>query len=149
MVGHRPAGRKRPCGLLGPDPPPPPTAEPRLLRPGLCRQAHLESEQWQEWARQLRQPAGVMNRKTWEFCYIAQALSERGLLKAGMRGLGFGVGQEPLAAFFAGRGCEIVATDLHDDLVHDDWKAFGRSEEHTSELQSQSNLVCRLLLEKK
>src|SRR5256886_2821447 len=26
---------------------------------------------------------------------------------------------------------------------------FGRSEEHTTELQSQSNLVCRLLLEKK
>src|SRR2546427_6235260 len=30
------------------------------------------------------------------------------------------------------------------------WMApFRRSEEHTSELQSQSNLVCRLLLEKK
>src|SRR2546430_5772951 len=32
------------------------------------------------------------------------------------------------------------------------WKAMRRSkrsEEHTSELQSQSNLVCRLLLEKK
>src|SRR5438270_2202816 len=30
------------------------------------------------------------------------------------------------------------------------WKAIeDRSEEHTSELQSQSNLVCRLLLEKK
>src|SRR2546430_10160927 len=28
-------------------------------------------------------------------------------------------------------------------------KLPGRSEEHTSELQSQSNLVCRLLLEKK
>src|SRR2546430_2504894 len=28
-------------------------------------------------------------------------------------------------------------------------QAPGRSEEHTSELQSQSNLVCRLLLEKK
>src|SRR2546430_6840302 len=28
-------------------------------------------------------------------------------------------------------------------------RRFGRSEEHTSELQSQSNLVCRLLLEKK
>src|SRR2546427_6479127 len=28
-------------------------------------------------------------------------------------------------------------------------KKAGRSEEHTSELQSQSNLVCRLLLEKK
>src|SRR5256886_5007007 len=36
------------------------------------------------------------------------------------------------------------------DLV-DDHRAHAaeRSEEHTSELQSQSNLVCRLLLEKK
>src|SRR2546427_1123478 len=32
-----------------------------------------------------------------------------------------------------------------DDVVHPEV----RSEEHTSELQSQSNLVCRLLLEKK
>src|SRR2546427_7137887 len=32
-------------------------------------------------------------------------------------------------------------------LVTRSWP--GRSEEHTSELQSQSNLVCRLLLEKK
>src|SRR5256886_7983879 len=29
------------------------------------------------------------------------------------------------------------------------WGSYTRSEEHTSELQSQSNLVCRLLLEKK
>src|SRR2546430_4398655 len=29
------------------------------------------------------------------------------------------------------------------------WNGSVRSEEHTSELQSQSNLVCRLLLEKK
>src|SRR2546430_7610935 len=33
----------------------------------------------------------------------------------------------------------------HDRMQHFD---TGRSEEHTSELQSQSNLVCRLLLEK-
>src|SRR5690606_39829065 len=34
----------------------------------------------------------------------------------------------------------------------DSWRAFSnkaRSEEHTSELQSRENLVCRLLLEKK
>src|SRR2546427_12675828 len=53
-------------------------------------------------------------------------------------------------------GCDFTQT-LHDDLT---WAtevgggvrvALGRSrsEEHTSELQSQSNLVCRLLLEKK
>src|SRR2546427_2163863 len=34
-------------------------------------------------------------------------------------------------------------------VIHRDVKPENRSEEHTSELQSQSNLVCRLLLEKK
>src|SRR2546430_5931717 len=43
-----------------------------------------------------------------------------------------------------------LATDLLDYFAH--WitpEGMHRSEEHTSELQSQSNLVCRLLLEKK
>src|SRR2546430_13141929 len=35
-----------------------------------------------------------------------------------------------------------------DEVFGKDWFRL-RSEEHTSELQSQSNLVCRLLLEKK
>src|SRR5260370_16423813 len=34
-------------------------------------------------------------------------------------------------------------------MVRDDDQAHARSEEHTSELQSHLNLVCRLLLEKK
>src|SRR2546427_7514285 len=38
-----------------------------------------------------------------------------------------------------------VAFLTPDQKIH----TFDRSEEHTSELQSQSNLVCRLLLEKK
>src|SRR2546427_3148667 len=36
-----------------------------------------------------------------------------------------------------------------EQLFNDMGDALPRSEEHTSELQSQSNLVCRLLLEKK
>src|SRR2546427_5156134 len=40
-----------------------------------------------------------------------------------------------------------VLTCRHGEIRHKHVKA--RSEEHTSELQSQSNLVCRLLLEKK
>src|SRR2546430_7329170 len=39
---------------------------------------------------------------------------------------------------------QIVLCEIRDALL-----VSGRSEEHTSELQSQSNLVCRLLLEKK
>src|SRR5688572_32112813 len=38
--------------------------------------------------------------------------------------------------------------DKHDGYV-EGLPSVRRSEEHTSELQSQSNLVCRLLLEKK
>src|SRR2546427_7267211 len=45
-------------------------------------------------------------------------------------------------------GLEFRAYDVVAPV--EDWGLRGaRSEEHTSELQSQSNLVCRLLLEKK
>src|SRR2546427_8008475 len=43
-------------------------------------------------------------------------------------------------------GLAIRATEAYEAARA---KLAGRSEEHTSELQSQSNLVCRLLLEKK
>src|SRR2546427_3522368 len=65
--------------------------------------------------------------------------------------------QERLAT---GEDQEHVRVDLGDLVQHATALAGGelpsrvgarerRSEEHTSELQSQSNLVCRLLLEKK
>src|SRR5688572_31361319 len=47
----------------------------------------------------------------------------------------------------ATEGADGRARILQCDVVED--RAVERSEEHTSELQSQSNLVCRLLLEKK
>src|SRR2546430_11232396 len=42
-----------------------------------------------------------------------------------------------------------LIADLETLLVVVQIGSYRRSEEHTSELQSQSNLVCRLLLEKK
>src|SRR5947207_8526622 len=42
----------------------------------------------------------------------------------------------------------VVATPPRDDRLADQAREL-RSEEHTSELQSHSDLVCRLLLEKK
>src|SRR5689334_24688656 len=54
----------------------------------------------------------------------------------------------------AARG--VICEPVHDRGVEIDgeallagWFRHGRSEEHTSELQSQFHLVCRLLLEKK
>src|SRR5207249_6425449 len=61
-------------------------------------------------------------------------------------------GDDPQERRFAG----AVRSDDRDDLAvfHDEVHRFqdlvgGRSEEHTSELQSRFDLVCRLLLEKK
>src|SRR3989475_9526487 len=52
------------------------------------------------------------------------------------------------------RGCLLVGPVVEGFLrvrriADDGFQDQVRSEEHTSELQSQSNLVCRLLLEKK
>src|SRR2546430_11200068 len=52
---------------------------------------------------------------------------------------------------FAGIQCDGADAERTGDLRHETAELVfrHRSEEHTSELQSQSNLVCRLLLEKK
>src|SRR5256885_6896195 len=42
-----------------------------------------------------------------------------------------------------------VRTSVCGDSSHKRYRTYSRSEEHTSELQSPCNLVCRLLLEKK
>src|SRR5260370_14395869 len=56
------------------------------------------------------------------------------------------------------RSVEIKDLELHGSVIRGDGEQLpipperdpgGRSEEHTSELQSHLNLVCRLLLEKK
>src|SRR5258705_7346800 len=56
------------------------------------------------------------------------------------------VGDEDLAVAFRRRA---DSDGRHRDLLRDLFREVGRSEEHTSELQSLRHLVCRLLLEKK
>src|SRR2546430_13355364 len=53
----------------------------------------------------------------------------------------------PASSPIAGGSSHTIA--LKTDGTLWSWGDNSRSEEHTSELQSQSNLVCRLLLEKK
>src|SRR2546430_8271908 len=45
--------------------------------------------------------------------------------------------------------CLVPRASWHISCCYSTRRTQQRSEEHTSELQSQSNLVCRLLLEKK
>lgn len=87
----------------------------------ICRQAEMETPGFGYWsARMAHAPA--YHRKLWEFVFIAQVLYERGMLRPGMRGLGFGVGSEPLPSLFAAHGCEIVGTDMdYDTAVAAGW----------------------------
>src|SRR5688572_31520029 len=58
---------------------------------------------------------------------------------------------EPSFTKSPGSGCSLYSQDRTFTRPRSWWRPSwrGRSVEHTSELQSQSNLVCRLLLEKK
>ena len=76
----------------------------------LCHQHHFLLDQYRFWAKAMKYRPRF-HRKEWEWFYIAQVLHERGFLAYGKRGLGFGVGREPLPALFASFGVEIVASD--------------------------------------
>lgn len=87
----------------------------------LCNQASFEDPVFLYWVRRLGHLPGY-HRKQWEFAFICQVLFERGMLGPGRRGLGFGVGEEPLSALFAAMGCTVTGTDQAlDDAVHSGW----------------------------
>ncbi|HEY7427456.1 MAG TPA: methyltransferase domain-containing protein [Gemmataceae bacterium] len=98
-----------------------------------CTQAQLQSEALQQWAPRLKEQP-QLHRKLWEFCYICQALSERGMLRPGRRGLGFAVGREPLGSLFASFGCEIVATDLDEAKARE--KGWAQTQQHAAKLET-------------
>lgn len=80
----------------------------------VCRQASFETPCFAYWTDRLNQGLRY-HRKLWEFVFIAQALWERGAVRPDARGLGFGVGVEPLSAYFASQDCRVTATDMDMD----------------------------------
>jgi SAM-dependent methyltransferase len=100
--------------------------KPELKKTGLCsslcKQSDFGNNEYVYWCTQIKEEPR-MHRKQWEFYFICQALYEAGVLKRGMKGLGFGVGREPLPAVFANIGCHIVATDMEEsEAVIKGWK---------------------------
>ncbi len=89
--------------------------EPSLINPvsQLATEVQCRSDAFRYWCEEIHLPhEPILHRKLWEFCYILQALAEGGMMAPGRRGLGFGVGKEPIVSLLADRGCEILATDL-------------------------------------
>lgn len=92
----------------------------------VCRFGTLDSPAFRRWIARLGDTWDA-HRKKWELAYICQVLAERGLLTAGMQGLGFAVGTEKLPAFLASHGCRITATDLPaEDERNRAWAATGQ-----------------------
>jgi hypothetical protein len=76
-----------------------------------CSYAQTRDAAYARWCETFAMPH-LCHRKQWEWCFIAQVLTGAGLNRPGRRGLGFGVGTEPIVAYLASTGSAIVATDL-------------------------------------
>lgn len=101
----------------------------------VCRYDHFMTEWYQLWASRLPLAHYGLDpsprpdrphRKAWEWCAIAQALAERGMLAEGRRGCGFAVGTEPLPSLFAARGVAVLATDQAATGEAEEWRATGQ-----------------------
>lgn len=80
----------------------------------MCTASQMAEPIYAEWCHRMGN-APTRHRKQWEFVFILRTLEYYGALQAGSRGLGFGVGIEPLSSIFAAAGCQVVATDLAAD----------------------------------
>src|SRR5438034_6153952 len=107
-----------------------------------------------DWLRQLVQPladstVGVATGFRW---YLPPRPTFWSLVRAEWNAVSANVLFDPRRAFAWGGSCAVRRDHLPVLRLEDRWREVlsdDRSEEHTSELQSHSDLVCRLLLEKK
>jgi len=72
------------------------------------------------------EPPDFIHRKAWEWVHTLYGLSQLGMLSRDKRGLGVGVGWEPLSYFLANHVDHVVATDLY--AVDDQWSTSGARE---------------------
>lgn len=71
----------------------------------------IRHEAFERWRVRLGMRAGL-NRKLWEYVYIARVLEVNLDLTSRPRVVGFGVGRERLPAALAALGCDVLATDF-------------------------------------
>jgi SAM-dependent methyltransferase len=95
----------------------------------MCTVAQIEEPAFADWLATLEM-GNQRHRKQWEMVYILATLTERGAIRPGARGLGFGCGAECMPSYFAARGCSIVATDL--PVSHQDAAGWVDSGQHVA-----------------
>ncbi len=108
-----------------------PSLETPISQP--CTEAQFRSPLYADWCEKIGEHP-CFHRKQWEFVYILQVLSHNGFLKPGFRGLGFGVGQEPLPAYFASLGIDVTATDMAPEKARA--AGWGETNQHADSLNT-------------
>ena len=111
-------------------------------------QNDVESPWFAYWCNELK-VSPIYHRKLWEFAFFLQVLHEHGIFeKEGVRGVGFGCGQEPLASYFASKNIAVTVTDLEPAKVAG--LGWTDTAQHTSTLESAfyPDLVSREKFEK-
>lgn len=104
----------------------PKLVEGEMLESQICSHEQFETPAYLRWVSEIHEQP-KHHRKQWEFVYILKALHERGMLAPGKKGVGFGVGIEPLPSTMAKYGAEVLATDLgEEDAVKAGWAESGQ-----------------------
>jgi hypothetical protein len=117
-----------------------------------CRFEHFSTDWYLRWSKALGFPPADRPshavRKWWEYAAIAEALSERDMLRPGRRGLGFAVGREPLASLFAAHKVDILATDLGSEAVDELWSQSGQHAARLEDIWAGEHVCPRRLFDK-
>jgi len=101
----------------------------------LCRIEDIHHPEYRSICKNIFKIPANYQRKQWEWIYIYQRLLEFNVLKPHKKGIGFGVGKEPLAAIFATYGCNILATDAPSEN-NEEWIKTGQ---HATNIKSLQN----------
>lgn len=92
-----------------------PVHQPAYMAHGTCAASDFLDPRYRSACTALAQ-VPRFHRKQWEFAYILHHLDRLEMLAPGRRGVGFGVGLEPLPAAFAARGAAVLATDAPPEI---------------------------------
>eukprot|EP01064_Diplonema_japonicum_P024194 TRINITY_DN346_c0_g2_i2.p1 TRINITY_DN346_c0_g2~~TRINITY_DN346_c0_g2_i2.p1 ORF type:complete len:371 (+),score=79.67 TRINITY_DN346_c0_g2_i2:64-1113(+) len=83
-----------------------------VLKSRVCSYTHAAQDWVAQYAIDVGDGPWTLHRKQWEFAVIMEALEKTDKLGEGKRGLGFAVGQEPLARYFVKRGSRVTVSDM-------------------------------------
>eukprot|EP01064_Diplonema_japonicum_P024197 TRINITY_DN346_c0_g4_i1.p1 TRINITY_DN346_c0_g4~~TRINITY_DN346_c0_g4_i1.p1 ORF type:complete len:339 (+),score=91.96 TRINITY_DN346_c0_g4_i1:51-1067(+) len=110
-------------------------AEPdlTLFRSRLCSYTHASQEWVTAYINNMGDGPNRLHRKQWEFAVIVEALDKLRMLGPNKIGLGFAVGQEPLARYFVKRGSSVTVSDM--PLQGNFRKEWASTGQHANELE--------------